>query len=143
MARKLIKLDFNKIIKQLADLKGLAIRQMWKFLYDKELDHLYLAPKVIPKGTFLHSLNKEFALYLDKDSNVHGVFIEYFATNFIEHEKEFRKLSSLLTIELDGWETIPENKTEEAALITDALQGKILSNLVTTTNQQRPTAVPA
>ena len=140
---KIIQLNLNKVKTQLADLKNLASKNNWKYFYDKDLDQLSLSPKVISPEVFLHSLNKEIAIYLDKQSNVRGMFIEYFFSNFAEHEEEFKKLEELLTVEVDGLETISADKSDEASLITDALQGKALADLIKAPEQQISVSAPS
>src|SRR5262249_26530361 len=106
----------------------------WSYSYFTDTDELYFSPPQIPKNTFLHSISNEFSVYLDKDSNVHGLFIEYFKTNFLEHEAEFAGLSKLLTSKNEGMATLHKsiNKSGEnqVKLVTSALTGEVISEIV-------------
>lgn len=124
------KLNTNKIIQQAAKLKEIASKKAWEFFYNSELDELYFAPKTIRRGNLLFSIDNEMSIYLDRYSNLNGIFIEYFTSNFVKHQAEFKDFSALLTKSIDGSKTIPSTKKQEGDIYTDALQGKVLSELV-------------
>ena len=130
MAKKKNKLNLKKILKQAANLKAIASKDGWRFLYDKDLDHFYFSSKAIASDNLLFSLNDEVSLFIDRGSNINGIFIEYFRTNFVKHQKEYKKLSDILTTKTDGFNTVPEAKKDEAVIFKSALQNEVLSNLV-------------
>ena len=85
-----IKLDAKKLSRQIASIRSLAEKNKWIVEYDRSLDQLFFAPKVIPKGTFLVTVDNDISIYINKDSDVKGLFIEYFSHNFVEHDKEIK-----------------------------------------------------
>lgn len=93
MAREL-KLDKSKILTQLKDLQ--SVSSGWTLQYDPDVDQLFYGVKRIPKGYFLFELNDEINLYVDKNSRLRGMFVEYFQNNFLEHNKELRPVLSAL-----------------------------------------------
>jgi hypothetical protein len=76
--------------KQLTNLSKIVKKDKWKMEYDSELDELFYGKELIPKKSFLFSINDELNLYVTPDSKVNGIFIEYFALNYIEHNKTLK-----------------------------------------------------
>lgn len=87
MAKEL-RLDKSKILAQLKDLQSAA--NEWTLEYDADVDQLFFGVKKIPKGYFLFQLNDEINLFVNKKSNIQGMFIEYFQNNFLEHNQELK-----------------------------------------------------
>lgn len=88
-AQQPVKLDTKKLSKQVASIRDIAKKENWKVDYDKDIDQLFFTPKNIPKDTFLVSFD-DISLYLNKNSDVKGMFIEYFSHNFVEHDKDIK-----------------------------------------------------
>lgn len=76
----------NQIIKELTER---AKKQGWIFTFDRDEDVLFYSPEIIPNKAKLFSVNDEFSVYLDKQSNICGVVLEYCGNNFIKHHDEF------------------------------------------------------
>lgn len=73
-----------------------AEKERWVITFDKEEGTLFYSPRRIPDGAALHQVTDEYALYLDKQMNPHGVMIEYFDENFIKHHRPLRLLSKAI-----------------------------------------------
>ncbi|MBI4033564.1 hypothetical protein HY379_01055 [Candidatus Saccharibacteria bacterium] len=93
---KSITLDKNKIIAQLAGLPKIAKKENWQLDYDAKLDELTFGKAVMPKDSFLVNIGKEINLFLTPSSHVRGIFIEYFATNYLEHNVDFKPILDIL-----------------------------------------------
>jgi len=114
------------LIKSLYSLPQRAETDKWKVLYDKELDNLYYVPPKLPHNTWLFDLNNEIALYVTPKNDVVGIFIEYFSSNFTEHQKEYKKALKLFKKGKGILEVDKRRKTDakmfEGALITEVLK---------------------
>lgn len=93
MAKEL-KLDKAKILTQLKDLQGVSNK--WSLEYDSEVDQLFYGLSKIPKGSFLYQVNDEINIYVDKNSRISGMFVEYFKNNYLEHNKELKPVLNVL-----------------------------------------------
>lgn len=91
---KELKLDKSKILSQLKDLKNIS--NEWALEYDDDVDELYYGIKKIPKGYFLFQLNDEINLFVNKKSNIKGLFIEYFSNNYLEHNIKLKPVLKVL-----------------------------------------------
>src|SRR5258708_3590647 len=136
-----IKINNKKLIKQIAKLKEIAGKEKWFYLYDKKLDQLSYAPKVLQSNYVLYSLTDDFTVYIDSQSNLKGLFIEYYSSNLAEHELEFKQFVNAFSEKIDGSSTIPSNKFAEATLLTDAIQAKMLSEIILRDNQLTRTII--
>jgi hypothetical protein len=116
----------DKILSQMLNLRDLAQKGSWELAYDEDNDSLYYAPNRIPKGSRLFNFGDEFAVYLDEDSNINGLFIEYFESNFTQHEKEYKKIVTLLDKKTDGYRTSNNNNSDDIKLAENALSGEVL-----------------
>lgn len=85
-----VKLDAKKLSAQVANLRDIAKQDKWVANYDSDVDQFFFMPKSIPNDTFLVTFDDEISLYLNKESEVKGLFIEYFSHNFVEHDKEIK-----------------------------------------------------
>lgn len=93
MAREL-KLDKDKILSQLKELQSMS--NDWSLEYDSDIDQPFYGPKIIPKGSFLFQINSEINLFVDKNSRVSGMFVEYFKVNYLEHNQELKPVLDVL-----------------------------------------------
>lgn len=91
---KELKLDKSKIISQLNTLR--ANPGSWMLEYDPTIDQLFFGMSKIPKGSFLYQLNDEINIYIDKNSKLSGMFVEYFKNNYLEHNQELKPVLSVL-----------------------------------------------
>jgi len=109
---EVLKLDKSKILSQLKDLQ--AMSDEWTLEYDADVDQLFFGVKKIPKGYFLFQVNDEINLFVDKNSRIRGMFVEYFQNNFLEHNKELKPVMHAL--EHDDNSTAEIQKIERVAL---------------------------
>jgi len=133
---KTIQLDKNKIIEQLCDAMTLIESGKWKLEYDADLDELFLGMKVIPKKSFLYNLNGEINIFITPESKINGFFIEYFAKNYLKHNK---KLSPVL----DALKTAKKGQDKEKnTLAKDALENKLVNEALSSViNKKKMEAV--
>lgn len=117
---KSVQLNKNKILRQLLNLDAVIKASGWRFEYDPDVDELFFGEKVMPKGSFLFSVDDEINLFLTPDSKVNGIFIEYFANNFIEHNKKLKPALDALQ------NTRTKIDKEKQELATEALEEKLL-----------------
>jgi len=118
-----VNLDEKKISEQVSNIRTIATRDSWIFDYDKDVDQMFYAPKVLPKDTFLISFNDEISLYLNKKSDIKGVFIEYFSHNFVQHDKNIQPAMKII-LKMQKYHT-KEMKTAEQ-IITQELEKKTI-----------------
>ena len=112
----------------MADLRNLAQNGKWELSYDEDNDSLYYAPARIPKGTALFNFGSEFGIYIDGESNINGLFIEYFTSNFTEHEHEYKKIVELLDNNVDGYKTSNNKDSDDVKIAENALSGEALKS---------------
>ncbi len=116
---KTIKLDKDKIVKQLGQISQNFETGKWLFEYNKELDQLYFGKKIIPKNSFLYNLNDEINIFVTPKSTINGIFIEYFETNYIKHNKNLKHVIKVLVNEKI------KKDSEKNKLAQEALEEKI------------------
>lgn len=121
---KTIELDKEKIMQQLIRSSKLMETGKWKLEYDKELDQLFVGEKIIPKKSFLFNLNDEINIFVTPSSKVNGMFIEYFAKNYIKHNK---KLSPVLGFFV---KIRKKQNKEKQELAKEALEGKLVNEAI-------------
>jgi hypothetical protein len=123
-------IDLKKLERQVANLDIIAKKKKWTFSYDEELDTFYFSPKKIASGFSLFSLSDEFSVYVDKNSNFGGIFIEYYKSNMTTHDKKFKPFKNIFTEKSDNLSTISEKLGEKATLLSEVLKAELLSGLV-------------
>lgn len=128
---KTIKVNKDKILNQLTHLERLAVEGGWVYNYDSDLDSLYYSPPEISKGFFLYSVGNEFSLYVNGNSRIGGVFIEYYSKNLASHEAEFKPFKSVFTKKYDGFTTIPDSDKAIAIQLSETLKAELLSKFIT------------
>ena len=78
------------------NLHQIAEREGWVFRYDPETDEASVTTPKLPEDSRIRYINDELALYFS-NNKIHGLFIEYFSHNFIEHQPEgFEDLKTLV-----------------------------------------------
>ena len=117
---KKIELNKGKILKQLAELVKIVEKDKWKLEYDAELDELFFGKVVMPRKSFLFSINDELNLFVTPDSKVNGIFVEYFAHNYIQHNKKLKPV-------LAAFEQVKKQDKEKRELAKEALEGSLLN----------------
>lgn len=111
------------------NLSGIIKEQKWISHYDTESDSFVIRNPHLSEDSRKKYFNDEFAFYVNKKSQVEGIFIEYFISNFISHHKDFKfiikdfknKKENLMVIEL---------KKSEIKKITPELESVIINSLV-------------
>lgn len=121
----LITLDKDKILNQIGDLAGVAKKDQWEFNYDPDTDEMVFGRKTMPRDSFLFNVNDELNLFLSPDSTVNGIFIEYFANNFIEHNQELRPILEILE------RANPKDDTKKTAQTKKALETELMAGAFT------------
>lgn len=125
-APKMTTLDKDKILKQVEDLIKIAKRDNWKYHYDTDVDELVFGKSYMPRDSFLFNVNDELNLFLSPDSTVSGVFIEYFAANFIKHNKELKPVLEILEEEAGSIQ--PKESTKLIQQAKMALEQELLAD---------------
>lgn len=128
MQSSIIKLDLKKLEKQVADIDLISKEQNWSYNYDEELDFLYFSPKQIKNGYNLFSVGNDFSVYVDKNSNLGGVFIEYYRSNLSSHEEKFKPFKNLFIRASESKKDLVIKKKQ----LSETLKAEILSELVKT-----------
>ncbi len=124
-----IKVNTKKLESQIAEIETIATNKNWHFAYDADLDSLSLSPKQISPEFSLFSLNNEFSMYIDKDSNLGGLFIEYYKTNLTTHDVKFKRFKDLFNNK-DNTIYLKNRHKEDAILLSEVLKAELLSQLI-------------
>jgi hypothetical protein len=133
-----ITLDTQKLLQQIAQINKLAKEKGWEFYYDSQLDSLYYSPETIESHFSLFSISNEFSVYIDNQSNVGGIFIEYYKNNLASHDDKFKPFVNLFT----NSRQIPQKKKEKEILLSEVIKAELLSDLINTDKEtiEIPTA---
>ena len=101
----------TKLLNNLKDLSKIAEKKNWTKFYDKDLDFLYWGNQDKTATARILKISQEVFLYIDNNKNLEGIGVEYLTSNFIEHNPEYKDLTSLFTQRIeDGIFAIPSNK---------------------------------
>lgn len=65
----------------------------WTYKYDKECDHLFVGEYPMVRTAQLFKLGEDIDVYLDKNGNIRGIFIEYYEFDLKKRLKKLAKLS--------------------------------------------------
>ncbi len=128
---KTITIDIQKVAQQISLLDKIAERKNWLYSYDEDTDSLYYSPEKIDNQFSLFALNDEFSVYLDKDSNIGGIFIEYYKANLTSHDDKFAEFKDLFTQKIDHVKTVPKSKKNKALVLSEVIKAEVLSALTT------------
>jgi len=124
------KIDIQKIAKQCAELETIAKKKRWTFSYDEDCDCLYYSPRQVPDGVQPLTFKSDFSLYIDKDSNIEGFFIEYYRSNLASHDDRFKTMKNLFIDQSNSLSV----KTEKSHLVEIVVKD-ILAEIVTNTQK--------
>lgn len=119
-------LDKDKIIAQVARMSKIAQESRWKYDYDEEVDSLVFGVEEMPNDSFLLNVNNELNLFLTPKSELKGIFIEYFATNYLQHNKDINVVMNL-------FKDPPKPRTEDAKMVElaeDLLESRLANGAV-------------
>ncbi len=78
----------KKILDFIANFSGIAKEGKWTSHYDTDNDSLAVRTPKLSEDSRKKYFNDEFAFYINKKNEVEGIFIEYFASNFVAHHKK-------------------------------------------------------
>ncbi len=97
-------LNLVKIQSQLTKLNEIVLSKRWQVFIDKSLDNFYFSPNKIDPKFSLHQWDDDFYIYADSDSNLGGIFVEYFNANLVQHDKAVAPLKQIVknNISKDG-----------------------------------------
>ena len=93
MAKTTKKITKRIIQEEVKKIPEKAKKEGWVLTFDKDEGAFFYSPNIIPTNTELHQITDEYSIYLDKNFNSHGVMIECYGNNFVEHHPEFKKLT--------------------------------------------------
>jgi len=125
-----ITLDKTRLLKQLGDLPVLAKDHGWQFDYDQKLDSLTYGEETMPRDAFLFNVNDEINLFVDADSRVHGLFVEYFGSNYVEHNESVKDAFSVVEDSLtDSIADSVKVKLARVVIESDLIRGALASLL--------------
>jgi hypothetical protein len=82
----------KKIISFISHFSKTAKENNWVAHYDVESDSFAITKPKLSKESQKKYFDDEFAFYLKKNGEVEGIFIEYFTTNFISHNSNFKAI---------------------------------------------------
>lgn len=119
------KINLKKLQQQIADIETISKKNGWSFVYNEDLDHLYFSPREIPKGFSLLDVD-DFYVFVDEESNLGGIFIEYYKANLSSHEKEFKPFKNLF----DKGTKKTKDWTQDKIQFSEVLKAELLSHLV-------------
>jgi hypothetical protein len=88
-------INIQKVAEQCTDLIGLGNKNNWKFYYDEDCDCLYFTQPKMIKGLEPLTFKQDFSLFIDRNSNIHGMYIEYFNSNLVKHDKRFKDMQKI------------------------------------------------
>lgn len=114
-------LDKEKILSQVEALATIAKKNGWTFEYDADIDELVFGKDYMPRDSFLFNVNDEINLFLSPDSTVNGVHIEYFKSNFLEHNKELKPVLPII-------ESKTQNKAKDLTNAKRALETELVAD---------------
>jgi hypothetical protein len=117
MAQSVISFQTEKVLEQLKRLDEIAAEKKWVFRVN-ELDQAIFSPDRVPSGSILFPIDDEKNLYIDADSNVNGIFIEYFSTNFLQHETQFKPLSNELKTRNSGYKVLKDDSPTAQGILS-------------------------
>ncbi|HVZ67239.1 MAG TPA: hypothetical protein VG917_03165 [Patescibacteria group bacterium] len=118
------KLNLNKIVNQVKDLHRIAKENSWVPYYDAQLDEFYFSPKVIDKKYTMQAIGDEFLVYVDQNSNLGGVYINYFNNNLSSHDPKFKPFKRIFA---KHQKINSENKT----LLLNTIEAALLETIAT------------
>lgn len=126
-----LNINIKKLTEQIASIDTISKEKNWSFYYDMEMDSLYFSPNKINKKYSLYSLTNEFSVYIDKESNFGGIFIEYYKSNMTSHDQKFKKFREIFTKKIDeNYRTTPKKEEDNVILLSEVLKAELLSELI-------------
>ncbi|OGZ33771.1 MAG: hypothetical protein A3I88_02990 [Candidatus Portnoybacteria bacterium RIFCSPLOWO2_12_FULL_39_9] len=120
----------KKILDFIYHFNKIARGEKWVSRYDIESDSLSFTVPKLPDDARIKYLGDEVAFYLTKDSNIKGIFIEYFKSNFIKHHKDFRQLLKDIEKKKEMKTTLVELKSNKMKKVIVELEEIMRESLI-------------
>lgn len=84
----------RKLFDFIYNFSEVAKKEKWVPRYDIESDSFSFSVSKIPNDARLKYFDNEIAFYITRNNDIKGLFIEYFKSNFIQHNKDMKKVIS-------------------------------------------------
>lgn len=117
------------------NLSGIVKDEKWISKYDTENDSFAMRVPDLSKDSHKKYFNDEVAFYLNKKSEVEGIFIEYFMSNFVIHHKDFK--SVVKNLRTRKKKLVVELKKSDVNKIAPELESVIINSLIPNSNLQK------
>ncbi len=125
------KINKKKILDFVSHFAEIAKAENWISHYDAESDSFAIRTPRLSDDARKEYVNNEFAFYVNPKSDVEGVFIEYFVSNFVAHHKDFEEVAKELRREQKEEEgTVIALKKDEVRKIVPELQDAIINSFM-------------
>ena len=118
----------KKIINFVSHFSKTAKEDKWVAHYDAESDSFAITKPKLSKEVQKKYFDDEFAFYLKKNGEVEGIFIEYFTTNFISHNKNFKAILTNLK-KISHNEEVIELKKGQTSKVIKSLEDFIIGGM--------------
>lgn len=125
----------KNILNFVQNLSGIVRDQKWISNYDAENDSFAMRIPDLSKDSHKKYFNDEVAFYLNKKSEVEGIFIEYFMSNFVTHHKDFK--SVVKNLRTRKKKLVVELKKSDVNKIAPELESVIINSLIPNSNLQK------
>ena len=119
----------KKILGSIGRISKIANKKNWVSHYDTDSDSLVIRKPNLSKDAQKRYITNEFAFYLNSKSNLEGIFIEYFISNFVKHHEEVKPIVKGLKKKAKREEVIELRKIETRKLVPK-LEAVILNSLI-------------
>lgn len=132
---KIIVSQMNKeqLVEIVKQVPARASAENWVMTLDHEEGTLFYSPRVIPEGSQLFQVTDEYSIYVDAARRPHGVMVEYYNHNFIQHHPEF-KIMAPKVFDSDGSDdvvvSVSESKNEDAAVFKALFEMTLIAEAV-------------
>lgn len=109
------KVKFKNIdfLRSISELPETIEKNEWKKEYDKDLDRFYWTQSEISHNSELINVGNEYSFYINSKGKLEGLFVEYVKKNFVQHNKEFKKLFNSFTKKVDDSVFTVSNKQRD------------------------------
>lgn len=68
-------------------------KKEWTYSYDKDCDQLFVGEYPMVRTAMLYTLNQDISLYIDKNGDIRGIFIEYYEYDL---KKKLKKVANVI-----------------------------------------------
>ncbi len=122
----------KKTLDFVVNFSEIAKKKKWISHYDTDSDSLVIRTPKLSEDSRKKYINNEFAFYLNRKSDIEGVFIEYFISNFVSHhKKEFKPILNDLKKDLKNKKgsSMIELKKNEVKKLASGLESFIINSI--------------